>query len=821
MNKHLFTLLIFLIMTKFSLAEFVYLGDIASSKSYDDRIEFILSNSKFNLYFVADNIVRFRFTNRDEFSKAPSYAVIYKPSKVVYNLKTFDDHYEITTKELKINITKSPCRLSIYDIKGNLLNEDDKSFGVSYDNDEVRVFKKLFNDEQFYGLGEKTGNLNKRGEQWTMWNSDVPGYARDADPIYQSIPFFIGIRDISFAGHSKSAYGIFLDNTYKSYFNLGASNNRFYWFGAEKGELDYYFIYGPDVKKVISSYTMLTGRMEMPPLWSLGYQQSKWSYYPESEVRTIASQFRNRQIPCDVIYLDIHYMNGYRVFTWNKDRFPNPQKMLSDLSNQGFKVITIVDPGVKADTNNYPPAKEGLAKNLFAKYPDGQVYQGQVWPSWAYFPDFTKQETRDWWGEKNADWLKQGLAGIWNDMNEPAVWGRWFPDIVRFDDNGFKANHKKIHNVYGLEMAHATFKGIKKEFPNKRPFILTRAGFSGIQRYSAVWTGDNVASEEHLKLACTMVQGMGLSGIAFAGSDVGGFMGEPSARLFTRWLELGALTPFFRAHSHINLKSKEPWTYGEAAEQLNKNIIEFRYRLLPFLYNEFYTASTTGLPIMRSMVLNYQDDPECYTTAAQYQFMIGDNLLAAPVLSETEDTRKLYLPEGEWLDWWTHKVYKGKQWILVEAPIGQIPLFIKDGGIIPMQEVENFVGEKKISQLELNIFPGKNGEYTLYQDDGISQDYNLKEIYSLTKFVLTSGNQIQLKISKDYDHYDSGIKSYLAHFNNVNSVSSVEVNGEALKKFASLDELNQAAQGYFIDNENKILSVKFNNSDKVELVCSK
>ena len=424
MKKYLFILLIFFFMTKFSQAGFEYVGNVLSIKSYEDRIEFSLSNSKFNLYIVADNIIRFRFTNKDEFSKAPSYAVVYKPSNVIFNLKTFDDHFEITTEFLKISISKSPCRISIYDTKGNLLNADDNSFGVSYDNDEVRVFKKLFDDEQFYGLGEKTGNLNKRGEQWTMWNSDIPGYKHDTDPIYESIPFFIGVRNISSEMHSKSAYGIFLDNTYKSSFNLGAANKRFYWFGAEKGELDYYFIYGPEIKKVISSYTMLTGRMEMPPLWSLGYQQSKWSYYPESEVRTIANQFRNKQIPCDVIYLDIHYMNGYRVFTWNKDRFPKPQKMLSDLSNQGFKIITIVDPGVKADTNNYLPAKEGLAKNLFAKYPDGEVYQGQVWPSWAYFPDFTKQETRDWWGKKNADWLKQGIAGIWNDMNEPAVWGR-------------------------------------------------------------------------------------------------------------------------------------------------------------------------------------------------------------------------------------------------------------------------------------------------------------------------------------------------------------------------------------------------------------
>ena len=819
MKNYLFIIILILIMTKISSAEFKYLGDIVSHKLFDDRIEFTLSDSKLNLYFVADNIVRFRYTNKDEFTQSPSYAVVNVPGKVNFNMNPFPDRYEISTTNLKIKISKSPCRVSIYDMNNNLLNEDDSSFRVSYDCDEVRVFKKLFDDEQFYGLGEKTGNLNKRGEQWTMWNSDTPAYKGDTDPIYQSIPFFIGVRDLSSDTLSKTAYGIFLDNTYKTTFNLGASNNRFYWFGAEKGELDYYFIYGPDIKNVITSYTMLTGRMQMPPLWSLGYQQSKWSYYPESEVRTIANEFRNKQIPCDVIYLDIHYMNGYRVFTWDKNRFPDPPKMLSDLSKQGFKIITIIDPGVKADTSDYQTAKEGLDKNLFAKYPDGEVYQGQVWPSWAYFPDFTKPETREWWGKKNGEWLKQGIAGVWNDMNEPAVWGRWFPDIVQFDDNGFKSNHKKIHNVYALEMAKATFNGLKKEFPEKRPFILTRAGFSGIQRYAAVWTGDNVASEEHLKLACTMVQGMGLSGIAFAGSDVGGFVGMPSARLFTRWLELGVFTPFFRAHSHIDNLSKEPWAYGESAERMNKKIIDLRYKFLPFLYNEFYTASSTGLPIMRSMILNYQNDENCYFTQAQYQFMVGDNLLVAPVLSETDNSKKLYLPDGKWLDWWTNKVYEGKQWIFIEAPIDQIPLFIKAGAIIPLQERENFVGEKKITQLELEIFPEQDGEYNFYQDDGMSQEHAENKMYSITKFQLKSGNQIELNVTQTYNNFQSDIKNIVAHFRNVNQVSSVEINGETLIKSSSIQELDQSSQGYYLDTDEHVLSVKFKNEVNLNIIC--
>ncbi|HUX61761.1 MAG TPA: TIM-barrel domain-containing protein, partial [Ignavibacteriaceae bacterium] len=604
-----------------------FVGNIKSYKINGNAVEFILSNALLNINIVNENVIRFRYTDKNEFSKAPSYAVVQKDEKK--ENFTFSDkgqYFLLSTKELNVEILKSPCRISIYDSKMNLINEDDKGFGVSFDEGRVSCYKKLFKDESFYGLGEKTGSLNKVGNQYTMWNTDHPAYDKIWDPLYVSIPFFIGIRN-------NMAYGIFFDNTYKSYFNMGASNNRFYWFGADDGEMNYYFIYGPEIKKVISSYTELTGRMQLPPMWALGYQQSKWSYYPESTVKRIAETFRDDKIPCDVIYLDIDYMDGYRVFTWNKNRFPDPSNMLKELKKEGFKIIPIIDPGVKVDTG-YFAAKEGLSKNLFAKYPDGSVYQGEVWPSWAYFPDFTMKAARDWWGAKLSALLKQGVSGFWNDMNEPSVWGQAFPDLVQFNDNGFEASHRKIHNVYALEEAKATYDAFQKYSPNERRFMLTRAGYSGIQRYSAVWTGDNVASEEHLKLACLMPLGMGLSGIPFVGSDVGGFIGLPSQRLYTRWMELGAFTPFFRGHSVINQDDKEPWAFGSEVENWVREIISLRYKLIPFFYNEFYNSSLTGLPIMRPLFLNFQDDNQCYSTESQYQFMIGDNLLVAPVVDE-------------------------------------------------------------------------------------------------------------------------------------------------------------------------------------------
>lgn len=788
-------------LIKNTYADFQFAGDIVSAQKSDNCVEFRLTNALFNLYVINDNIIRLRFTSKADFSKAPSYAVI-DNSSGTFSFTDLSDYYEITTQELVVRVGKSPCRVSIYDREMNLLNEDEKSFGVAFDADEVRCFKTLFKDELFYGLGEKTGNLKKNGEQFTMWNSDTPDYTEKQDPLYQSIPFFIGIRN-------QKAYGIFFDNTYRSYFNMGASNNRFYWFGADKGELDYYFLNGPEIKKIISLYTMLTGRMEMPPMWALGYQQSKWSYYPESTVNTLAQTFREKEIPCDVIYLDIHYMKGYRVFTWDDERFPKPVKMLASLQEKGFKVITIIDPGVKADTNNYETAREGLAEGLFAKYPDGVVYQGEVWPGWAYFPDFTKKATREWWGKKNAELMKQGIAGIWNDMNEPSAWGQAIPDIIQFDDNGYGASYKKIHNVYALEMAKATFEGIKNNLPGIRPFILTRAGFAGIQRYAAVWTGDNAASEAHLKLACTMVQGLSLSGVPFCGSDVGGFFGSPSQRLYTRWMELGAFTPFFRGHTIINTRDQEPWAFGEEVERWVKDVMELRYELLPFFYTEFHNASKTGIPIVRSMFLNYQDDGECYSNDAQYQFMIGENLLVAPVLSEYENSKKVYLPEGKWLDWWENTVYNGGQWILTEAPINRIPLFIKEGGIIPMREKQVYVGmnSNEIHLLTLKIFPGKESNYEFYQDDGQSLNYQQGQ-YLITEISVRNDPGLEIVLKKKEGEYIPDIANYLLNIYRAEPVNSVTVNGVPVKLSKS-SGLQNAETGYQFDPDKKMLVIKY------------
>ena len=771
-------------------AGFEFLGNIKSQAVHLNRVEFKTDNALFNIYVYDDNVIRFRYTNQKEFSAMPSYAVISGlPAKAAFTFKDDGKYFTLATKTLKVRIAKSPGRVSIYDAAGNLINADEESFGVSFDNDEVRCYKKLLPGENFYGLGEKSDDLCKTGKEYTLWNTDFWAYDDRTDKLYISIPFFYGIRDFK-------AYGILFDNTYKSHFN----------FGAEKGELDYYFIYGPEMKKVLTSYTNLTGRAELPPLWALGYQQSRWSYFPEAEVSALATNFRTKRIPCDVIYLDIDYMNGYRVFTWNEERFPEPAKMLGDLKKDGFKVIPIIDPGVKADTN-YFAAREGLAQDLFAKYPDGQFYQGEVWPSWAYFPDFTKAATRTWWGANLARLLADGVAGFWNDMNEPTVWGTHFPDIVQFDGDGYPTDHKRIRNVYALEMARATREGLRKH-SDQRYFVLTRAGFAGIQRYSAAWTGDNVANELHLKIACRMSQNIGLSGIPFIGSDVGGFVGNPSERLYIRWMELGAFTPLFRQHAAWDTRRKEPWTFGVDVENAVRDFINLRYRLLPFLYNEFYTAHKTGWPVMRPLFFNFQDDPECYRTEIQDQFMLGDNLLVAPVLSETDEFKRFYLPEGDWYDLNQQRFYSGKQWILQAVPLKQIPYFLRAGGFLPMQAVQQYVGEKTITETEMLIYPAGESSYTLYEDDGISYEYE-KGVYSRTQFTCqTATDACKITVSREQAGFKPLRRNYLFKVISQHPPVKVSVGGSPLSLVKSAEDLYQKAEGVYYATTDRMILIK-------------
>ena len=485
-------------------------------------------------------------------------------------------------------------------------------------------------------------------------------------------------------------------------------------------------IAGPSPRYVIERYTALVGRMPLPPRWSLGYQQCRWSYAPDTRVREIAHGFRSRSIPCDVIYLDIDYMEGYRVFTWSAKNFPEPERLVRELGADGFHVAVILDPGIKADST-YAAYKTGLAGKNFLMYPDGRVFYGDVWPGRCAFPDFSSESGRRWWGDQMEGLVRTGVRGFWNDMNEPSVFNvptKTVDMSVIHNDGGLRTPHAKNHNVYGMQMTRASYEGAIRNNPAERPFVLTRASYAGGQRYSAAWTGDNVASWEHLSLALTMCLNFGLSGQPFCGSDIGGFIGYPPGELYARWLQLGIFTPLMRSHSVINEKNKEPWEYGDAFTAINRASIQLRYRMLPYIYTVMAEASMNGMPAMRPLVVEYPTDGRFAQESSS--FLFGHDLLVAPVLAPDVRAREVQFPEGTWYDLWTGEPVTGGKNLTVQAPLERIPLFVREGAIIPTQQVMQHTGEQPIDPLTLTVYPLRtNGSASsaYYEDDGLSFDY--------------------------------------------------------------------------------------------------
>lgn len=696
------------------------LGSVLAVHQRQNGLLLCTDEVEVNITVYSDSVVRVFIEKTENETRELPYALVAVPEKTEIEIKETEDIIFLKTSKIRMMVSRKPLRISFTDRNGKFLNEDDCALGTGWMGDTVATYKASKAGERFIGLGEKNGPLDRAGKAYTHWNTDHFAYPTDADPIYLSTPFYLGI-------HSDGHYGIFLNNSHRSVMNFGASNERFSSFQAAGGPMDYFFFHNDTVPEMVADYSWLTGRIPLPPKWALGFQQCRYSYYPEAEVKTLARTFREKKIPADVIYLDIHYMKDYKVFTFDEERFPDPKKMTDELEALGFKTVVIVDPGVKRELG-YDACEDGLKKDVFVKYPDGQPYTAQVWPGWSYFPDFTKAKTRNWWSEKMKFYTDRGIRGFWNDMNEPASWGQMTPDLIEFDWENDPTTHSEARNVYGGLMSRATKEGADKHLENKRPLMLTRAGFSGVQRYAAVWTGDNIASDEHMLAGIRLVNSMGLTGIPFVGYDVGGFQGDASAKLFARWISIGAFSPFFRAHSMINSKDAEPWSFGETAEAIARNYINLRYKLMPTIYTAIHRATQDGLPLVRSLALYYSKDEMIYRSEYQNQYMFGDSLLICPVES-SKDLVRVYLPDGDWYDLHSDKHFAGKQEIVVDCPIDRLPVFVKRGAPIITQSLVQSTSEKHDGVLRLHVWFKAEGTTCIYEDDGESYDFE-KGIFS-------------------------------------------------------------------------------------------
>ncbi len=690
---------------------------------------------------VMPAIIRFTWLTPEDRQPGFSYAVDpdFRPEQAPFSVEEKDNVISLKTDLLEVRINREGLSATFFDRDGTLLCEEGSGFSSRHSlmsgPREVSISQKAPKGAAYFGLGDKaaTGGQDLRGSAFTNWNTDAYAYERGDDPLYRSIPFFMAL-------YEGRAHGIFMDNTYRSRFDFDSSGKGEITLSADGGIMDYYFIFGPELTAVAERYARLTGTPEMPPLWALGYHQSRWSYYPEQMVRELADNFRQKEIPCDAIYLDIDYMDGYRCFSWDRDRFPDPKKMIADLKKEGFRTVVMIDPGIKVETG-YDVYDEGIDKGFFCKRPDGEVFYGPVWPGRCAFPDFTDPKARNWWGDLYKEFMEDlEISGIWNDMNEPALFElrhKTFPDDIRHHCEGEPCSHRKAHNIYGMQMAKASLEGMKKHAPDRRPFLLSRAAFAGGQRYAALWTGDNIASWDHLRLAHEQCLRLSISGFSLVGSDIGGFTKEPDAELYARWLQLGVFHPLFRSHSmgyhtdgaalvdmkpeelekHNNANRREPWSFGEEFTAINRESIRLRYRLLDYLYTAFHDYVSRGRPVLSPLAFENQGNSK--TVAAEDSFLFGAHILVAPVFKKKKRKVKIRLPEGEWYHYWDNNKCKGSKKHTVEAPLERIPFFVRGGSLLPLREAMQHTGEREFQQKELRLYFGTGPvESTLYEDAG-------------------------------------------------------------------------------------------------------
>ncbi len=678
-----------------------------------------LDNAQMQLAYLMPDLLQVRISKTDLNGDIHpfSYAVEKQEWAAVEPVVTEDKTSVIVNAGgFACHIDRATGRFSIQTTDGEaVITNTDEGFQLA--GDGVRWTRTLPDDEWCYGLGQRAFQLNLRGLQLALKNTEPFLYQRGDDPCYYSIPFYFGFQN-------KYALGIFWDNPARGMVDLGNTAPDKMSFEAVSGELRFYFMAALLPEVILDRYTTLTGRPYLPPMWAMGYHQSRWGYENADKFRQLANEFRRRRIPCDALHFDIDYMDGYCCFTWDEQKFPDLPGLVKELRDKGIKSVAILDAGIKINT---PVHQDGKDKDIYVKYPDGTPYTGVVWPGTCEFPDFSSVEGRAWWAEKTTDFAqKTGFAGVWNDMNEPTVFHRFgpqtFPDyIVYRGENGTGFSHIEAgNNLYGMQMVRATQAGMDAAFPNERTFVFGRTAFAGMQRFASSWTGDNLSTWDHLRLSISMLMNLGLSGMPFTGPDVGGFADSPDGELYTRWVQLGSMLPFFRTHSIKDSNEQEPWSFGTQYEPIIRRYIELRYQLLPYLYSVMAAAHEKGMPFIRPGFFHDRNDP--YLRAQDDAFLVGDSLFVAPILEPGASKRTVYLPRGAWYNYWTNRLIDGARHIEVEGGLDTMPIFVRAGHVIPHWPTQQYVGEKNIEQVTLRAYAGP-GETTLYEDAGAGKGY--------------------------------------------------------------------------------------------------
>jgi alpha-glucosidase len=698
-------------------------------------IEVMAGSISMRVTAIRQDILRVRLCLRGNWPEDASWVVSKgtRGASVPVERRDSDSAVGFCTAALRVSIDNESARLVVTDPTGDVVSEDAPGWPVMFQNGGFSVCKAMPATQKMFGLGDKTGPLLRNDQSFSLWNTDPGIYQESSDPIYKSIPFVIGLRGLS-------TFGLFLDNTHRSWFDFGKRIRDVFSFGAEAGALDYYVMAGNNPKRVLSAYAHLTGRPPLPPLWALGHHVSKYGWQTAGEVLAVADGLRSAGFPSDALYLDIDFQDRMRPFTADPCRFPDLAAFVATLSAKGFRTVAISDPHlpvVSGEPTAYEPFVSGTEGDHFVRSPDDRPFVGDMWGGASVYPDFTRKRSRTWWGELYRAFVTDGIAGVWNDMNEPVVangpCGTMPLDTVhRIEEPGFarrNASHAEIHNIYGMQNSRATYDGLLELRPDKRPFVLTRASFAGGHRYAATWTGDNTASWNHLRLGVAMMLNLGLSGFSMCGSDLGGFFGATSPELLTRWYQVGAFTPLFRNHCFKEAPAREPWLHGEPHTSIRRFFVEQRYRLLPYIYTLAEEASRTGLPLMRPLFLEFPGMAAIRPGPSRdpsMQFMLGAALMVAPPpFAEISGDYVVTFPGAPWFDWWTGlpiaatKVEPFRPVRFPVAPsIETLAVYVRGGSIIPLQPLVQSTQERPNGRLELRIYPGAKCRGTIYLDDG-------------------------------------------------------------------------------------------------------
>ncbi|MDM0910408.1 glycoside hydrolase family 31 protein [Clostridium perfringens] len=719
-----------------------YNGGLRVFKNYEinhNNIDIYFSNMKITLTIFENDIVKVFIGDKYEESISTN-GVVDNLGKGEFIVEEDSNFVIVKGTKVLTFVDKNTTEISFRDLEGNIINED---FQPSFKDEEGNVYISKVNDcLAYYGLGEKGGDLNKKGCYTENFNTDDPETDDDSITYYKTIPFYVALKE-------KATYGIFFDNSFRSYFDMGKEMGDRIFFGAIGGQIQYYFIPGENIKEVVKNYTTLTGRMEMPPLWSLGYQQCRFSYFSQEEVRELVKTFEEKDIPLDVVYLDIDYMDGFRVMTFKTPNFDDAAGLIGDLKEKGIRTITIIDPGVKVD-EEYDVFKRGKEGNHFTKKLDGEMFIGAVWPGDSAFPDFSNKDCREWWKSELKKFISEhGMDGIWNDMNEPCVFNNdhktMLETCLHNSDNGV-IEHKEFHNRYGFEMSRCSKEAQEELHPNERGFSMTRATYAGGQRYSSVWTGDNMSLWSQMRMSISMNANLGISGFSFVGNDVSGFGLDSSEELFIRWMEMGPFIPIFRNHSNMYTRRQEPWAFGPRAEKIAKKSIELRYELLPYIYDLYYISHKEGLPIFRPMIMEYEKDMNLLNM--REQFMLGENMIVAPVLYEGERSKTVYLPKGIWFNYFTMEKLQGGKWYKLPCELDEILVFVKEGAIIPTYNKKFRNVKERPKNILLKVF-GENAKGFHYNDDGHTMEY-LEGKYTYMDIKVVDGKEELKLINNGY-----------------------------------------------------------------------